>query len=97
STRDWSSDVCSSDLLVISPFVKEPILSELTKQGSDHVLISRLEELQRLRPKALEPFAKVYAMTDDTADEAAEDVDSTLNGVPNKMGRASCREEGGIT
>ncbi len=69
-------------LLIISPFVKEPILSELTKQGSDHVLISRLEELQGLRPKALEPFAKVYAMTDETPEEVAADVDSTLNGVP---------------
>ena len=69
-------------LLVISPFIKEPILAQLTKQGSHHVLISRLEELQRLRPKALQPFAKVYAMTDETSDEAAVEMDPTLNGVP---------------
>ena len=69
-------------LLVISPFVKEPILSRLTKQGSDHVLISRLEELQCLRPKALQSFAKVYEMTDDTVDEAAPDLPSKLNGAP---------------
>lgn len=78
----WPFEGRIERLLVISPFIKEPILSRLTEEGSNHVLISRLEELQRIRLKAFQPFAKVYAMSDETPVEVGSDEDPSLNGVP---------------
>lgn len=70
-------------LLVVSPFVKEPTLTRLTEEGRAHLLISRLEELQVLRPKALAPFEDVYVLSDETVTTEDEDgSDSVLNDVP---------------
>lgn len=69
-------------LLVISPFLKEPTLTRLTKEGKGHVLISRLEELQGMRPKTFTPFEKVYVLSDEADSTEDANADSALNSVP---------------
>lgn len=64
-------------LLVISPFVTEGCLSRLTAGGHDHVLVSRLESLDALDEKCLEPFASVRVLHDAANPEPANEIDAT--------------------
>lgn len=78
----WPFEGRIERLLVISPFLKEPILSRLAEQGRAHVLVSRLEELQGLRPKAFKPYDKVYVLSDEADSPQETGAVSELNGVP---------------
>ena len=66
-------------MLVVSPFVTGGRLEQLTKQGKNHVLVSRLEELEPLARSVLGRFSEVLVLhdnaeivdEDDHADDAA--------------------------
>lgn len=50
-------------LLVMSPFLSESTLSDLAREGEQHVLISRVDELQKVAPKTLKRFSAVYSLS----------------------------------
>jgi hypothetical protein len=79
-------------LLVISPFVSQGCLTSLAENGGGHVLISRLEELDRLPPGALQDFAEVLVLRDQAALEYDKDdegesslIDAQLVGLHAKV------------
>lgn len=72
---------------VVSPFLNGLTLGRVTRAGSRHVLISRLEALQELPSKALAGFEQVYALSD----AATAEPDDTLPAVSD--GDARPREE----
>jgi hypothetical protein len=49
-------------LLVVSPFITPECLQRLAIQGSDHVLMSRLDSLSTLSRKDLAGFKKIFAL-----------------------------------
>ena len=63
-------------LLIVSPFVTAGRLEALgsKEHGKDHILVSRLEELERIPAAALARFAEVHVL-DDAADSFEEDDD----------------------
>ncbi len=62
-------------MLIMSPFLAAGTLQRLTRAGTGHILISRLEELQRIAPAHLAQFAQVYAMLPDVdAETGVQDV-----------------------
>lgn len=80
--REWPFKGRIERMLVVSPFIKEAALRELTAEGEKHILVSRLEELQALPPKAFKRFKRVYIL-DANTDEASDDQNvSDVNGVP---------------
>src|SRR5699024_11846371 len=51
SKRDWSSDVCSSDLYVIEhnlAFVREAIEREIARGGQVFLLYNRIDEIEKV-------------------------------------------------
>jgi hypothetical protein len=64
-------------LLIMSPFVAGGMLQRMTRQGTGHILISRLEELQRINPDYFAPFKSIYVLQPDadveTSPQDAED------------------------
>ena len=67
-------------LLVVSPFVTASRLEMLGSKdhGKGHVLVSRLEELERIPAATLARFAEVHVL-DDAADSFEEDDDAGLD------------------
>lgn len=61
-------------LMIVSPFIAATTLKRLGKSGEGHILVSRLDELARLSKTALEPFERVYALSD-AADGDAHDAE----------------------
>src|SRR5690625_4781041 len=88
--RDWSSDVCSSDLgeserLIITPYVNSNISDDLfdhvinySKNNKVLVISSSERRAQRWRPYEI-PFS-------------TNDFTLKVNEFKNEIGRASCRE-----
>jgi hypothetical protein len=74
-------------LMVIAPFVSGPALKRIAGQvRSDVSLIGRFEELAKLDPETLRPFADVQVFDDQSAlldvDDTAEDVDAPTPDAP---------------
>jgi hypothetical protein len=69
---------------IVSPFLQPSTLEQLTRTGAGHVLVSRLEALQELKPKDLAGFAHLYALSEaaviepDDKPEATPDENLTL-------------------
>ncbi len=63
-----------SNALIISPFVSDNLLSRITQEGRyhNHILISRQESLDDLKPGTLSAFKEVLVL-DDTAGEDTEE------------------------
>lgn len=64
-------------LLVLSPFLSESLLQEITDGGRDHVLVSRLDTLDALTAQGFAPFERVYGLSPgahpEETDAAGED------------------------
>jgi len=60
----WPFDTKIHRMLVISPFVGGPMLERLCESGSDHLLVSRGEELAALPPQSLSSFAEVHVLNE---------------------------------
>src|SRR5207247_8430405 len=90
STRDWSSDVCSSDLLRLGATIMRPILQTTSVPVIGAVAL-------RGQPLAHE----LLDLRDDVVDleVGRVDLDSVLggshaDGIALEIGRAACRERG---
>lgn len=93
----WASGVagdsgfCLDDLprrlLVISPFVDDKLLTFLTKESEESILISRQEELQRLAPKTIAAFSKVHFLNQEaeTREAPEENTVEELEGLHAKL------------
>lgn len=57
-------EVDSNRVLVMSPFLSDHVLDNLTESGEEHVLISRVESLAQLEQKTLERFDACYVIDD---------------------------------
>lgn len=73
-------------MLVISPFLSDRLLRQLTEQGDGHVLLSRAESIDALKPKTLDRFERLYVL-DDT-DTLETGMDTTV-GVGEEVPGAS--------
>ena len=76
-------------MLVVSPFITQGFLDDLTDGTTGHILVSRLEELAKLPKDAFAPFERIYVLNErttltDEADEAALP-DSILTGLHAKL------------
>lgn len=58
-----------SRMLVVSPFLTEGLLNRLAKKKSVNYLVSRLEELDSIRPETLGKFKKKYYLNEAAGDE----------------------------
>src|SRR5690606_40493473 len=92
-SRDWSSDVCSSDLDVTEKVLAERELKELNAQleariaARTHDLedaLQRLQDESRVRQAAEESLRHAQKM-------------EAVGQLTGEIGRASCRERGSIT
>src|SRR5699024_11938469 len=84
SKRDWSSDVCSSDLVEVPPELRRQ-LAEIEKDGGS--VVALLGESKLL----------AYITMADTVRKSAKRTVNRLKAAgitPVKIGRASCRERG---
>jgi len=52
-------------MMVVSPFLTNGFLNERTRQGQDHVLISRLDSIDDLSHPCRKRFKKIYVLDDD--------------------------------
>lgn len=62
-----------SRVMVISPFLSDRLLQQLTAHGQGHVLVSRLDSIAALEPATRACFEKLYVL-----DDAGLDVEETL-------------------
>ena len=69
--------------MVLSPFLSPGFLMEVTREGEEHVLISRLESLGEIAARALKRFARVHVLS--AAAQTDEEGDSTLTGLHAKL------------
>lgn len=79
-------------MLVVSPFLTNGFLNERTKQGQDHVLISRLDSIDDLSHPCRKRFKEIYVLDDDTdmeiddlAEEISTNIDETEADRPKKI------------
>src|SRR5699024_11292098 len=94
SKRDWSSDVCSSDLILDfhvggqeSSFVWKVQLYKLRQRGVEELLLGVFDGLSGLDAALKEVFPKA---------DVQRCVVHKLRNTQSKIGRASCRERGKI-
>jgi hypothetical protein len=76
----WPFDSRVDRLLVVSPFVSEGCLTDLTGQGSGNVLVSRLESLQGVSQECLKGFEQVYFLSPQAAGEEGDSDDPPVEG-----------------
>ena len=62
-----------SRLMVISPFLTNNFLNRITKNGGNHILVSRVSSIDETSLHARNRFEKIYVL-DDLADSDPEDV-----------------------
>lgn len=83
--RQWPfEELGGRPVLVISPFLKDKALERLAEGARPAVLISRPDELARLKPKTVKAFSSVYAFdlpTGEGIEEVAELQDTRLSGL----------------
>src|SRR5207245_4169744 len=91
--RDWSSDVCSSDLCMLKTFSDQFVtcIGRVEAAG----LIRRLSfgNLVLLQPEILDTYAS--ALVNVVRDEP-DGLGSILEEKVREIGRASCRRRGGV-
>lgn len=59
--------------LVVSPFLSDRMLQRITEKGSEHVLISRPDSIDKLNHKTRDSFARIYTLHDMGRQEEASD------------------------
>lgn len=67
----WPFDEEVRRMMVISPFLQADVLKRLTQHGGDHVLVSRIESMEKLPAGVPELFKELLVLSD-AADMAAE-------------------------
>jgi hypothetical protein len=81
--RRWPFPDSASRFLIVSPFVSEGLLSEVSDLGREQTLITRSESLDALPSAHLERFARVYALDPNLSADVDEGDDrDPLNDVP---------------
>ncbi len=60
----WPFEGRRDRMLVVSPFLKDMCLRQLTNQGTEHVLISSQEALQAINADTLSAFQHIYTLTE---------------------------------
>src|SRR5690625_7469745 len=103
--RDWSSDVCSSDLETINDLVeqngmesKDDLLEAFEEQGIDEEELMSEVETQVKVDKLIADITKDIEITEDETKEAYETIKSQQEQADSEeefpefeIGRASCR------
>lgn len=91
-TRQWPFDLTYDRMLVVSPFLAPDFLKQVTEQGANHVLMSRLDSLSALRGKELNGFKTIYALNpmaeiEEPDTEVAESIffETALSGLHAKL------------
>jgi hypothetical protein len=64
-------------VMVISPFLSDQLLQDMTEQGGGHVLVSRADSIAALSPETLACFEAIYVL--DEAGTAEADPDAAEN------------------
>lgn len=76
-------------LLIVSPFVDDRFLPAIAENATKSILVSRDEELRRLKPSTLARFSKVYCLNSDAhsaeGDEPESERDTRLEGLHSKL------------
>jgi hypothetical protein len=81
-------------VLVISPFLSDPLLQRLVERGEGHVLISRADSIAALNPKTLARFDKIYALNE--AGMAETEPESHLTGGAGEEVAGAAPEPSGL-
>lgn len=68
-------------LLAVSPFISRKCLSRLVSMGRNSILVSRLEELQKIPPSYLRMFSEVYYLNQYAMPEKVEDAISEIGTI----------------
>ncbi len=63
-------------LLVVSPFLTDSCLEKLTKSGKGHILVSRQESMDALKPETRNRFASLYMLDEGATDQPEEEADN---------------------
>ncbi len=69
--KDWPFGE-SKRALVISPFLSGTALTDLASTGSQVELVSRAEQLERVKPEVLRAYSKVWILDDTAEPEPSE-------------------------
>jgi hypothetical protein len=77
-------------MLIVSPFVSEGCLDRLTDECDGNLLISRPEELDKLKPDCVENFERVYVLSpaaqpEEQDEQQAETTPESLSGLHTKL------------
>jgi hypothetical protein len=70
----WPFEARIERLLIVSPFVSAVTLRDLTKAGAEHVLVSRIDQMEPVATDVLERFSALYVLHD-AAEEIEEDTE----------------------
>ena len=73
--KDWPFGE-SKRTLVISPFLSGTALTDLASTGSQIELVSRAEQLERVKPEILQSYSKVWILDDTAEPEPSETEES---------------------
>lgn len=64
-------------LLVVSPFLTDRLLQGLALTKSENILVSRIEELDILKPETREKYKKIYYMDEAAGDEEESSIETS--------------------
>ena len=64
-------------MLVVSPFLTDGLLQRLALKKSENILVSRVEELDCLKPETREKFKKIYFMDEAAGDEEEGSIETS--------------------
>lgn len=82
--KKWPFEDRIDRMLIISPFASEEMLSKLTANTKDSVLVSRAETLEELPPSSFSRFESIYALNPgiSTEEDFVDEAQNTLQDVP---------------
>ncbi len=89
-SRQWPFGREADRLLVISPFVADPFLTELSRQAQQSILVSRLDSLQTANQATLAEFDEVFVLNDAANVEVADP--DNENAVPDGAEESAASE-----
>ena|SRR5437867_1019398 len=84
-SRVWPFQDRIDRLLVVSPFLSDSRLQELSAIGGPNLLVSRLEALTAANQTTLQKFQRVFLLSPNAASESTETEDVGLSGLHAKL------------
>src|SRR5206468_7816164 len=93
SDRDWSSDVCSSDLL-LAPLLRDERVTEVMVNGLRGVWVEREGQLEQTAIRFVDP-EEIMVIIERLVAPLGRRID-LASPLVDEIGRASCRERGGV-